>query len=76
MLETEEVLMMHKVLLKAKIKTVEPVQRKSLFNTMCKERCKCCRLVIDSGSTNNLVSQEMVDKLGLKKVKHPTPYKV
>ena len=23
-----------------------------------------------------LVSQEMVEKLGLKKVKHPTPYKV
>ena len=32
--------------------------------------------MIDSGSTNNLVSQEMVDELGLKKVKHPTPYKV
>ena len=25
---------------------------------------------------HNLVSREIVDKLGLKKVKHPTPYKV
>ena len=33
-------------------------------------------MVIDSGSTNNLVSTEMVEKLGLKRMKHPTPYKV
>lgn len=32
--------------------------------------------MIDSGSTNNIVSQEMVDKLGLKNIKHTTPYKV
>ena len=33
-------------------------------------------MVIDSGSTNNLAAIEMVEKLGLKKMKHPTPYKV
>ena len=33
-------------------------------------------MVIDSGSTDNIVSTEMVEKLNLKKVKHPTPYKV
>ena len=33
-------------------------------------------MVIDSGSTNNLVFIEMVENLGLKKIKHPTPYKV
>ena len=43
---------------------------------MCKEKVKCCKYVIDRGSTDNLVPQEMVDKLGLKKVKHPTPYEV
>ena len=43
---------------------------------MCKEKGKCCKLVIYGGSTYNLVSQEMVDKLRLKKDKHPTPYKV
>ena len=67
--------MMHKVVLKPTKETVELVQRKSLFNTMCKTKGKCYKLVIDSRSTNNIVSQEMVDKLGLKKVKHPTPYK-
>ena len=33
-------------------------------------------MVIDSGSTDNLVSTEMVDKLKLEKIVHPTPYKV
>ena len=33
-------------------------------------------MVIGSGSTNNLVSTEMVENLKLKKTKHPVPYKV
>jgi len=33
-------------------------------------------MIIDSGSTDNLVSTEVVDKLKLKTMRHPTPYKV
>eukprot|EP00253_Pinus_taeda_P009388 PITA_09388 len=33
-------------------------------------------MIIDSGSTDNLVSVDMVEKLGLKRLKHPTPYRV
>ena len=33
-------------------------------------------MVIDTESTNNLFSTEMVEKLSLKKTKHPVPYKV
>lgn len=55
---------------------VEPVQRKSLFKTMCKAKGKCYKLVIDNGTMNILVPQEMVEKLWLEKMKHPTPYKV
>ena len=33
-------------------------------------------MIIDSGSTDNLVATEMVEKLGLKRLKRPTPYKV
>jgi len=33
-------------------------------------------MVIDNGSTDNLVSIEIVEKLSLKKNKHPVPYKV
>ena len=43
---------------------------------MCKVKGKCYKMVIDSGSTDNLVSIEIVEKLNLKKTKHPVPYKV
>ena len=67
---------MNKVLLKPKKEVVRSSQRKALFRTACKVQGKCCKVVIDSGSTDNIVSTEMVEKLNLKKVKHPTPYKV
>ena len=54
--ETREALMMNKVLLKPEKEHVEPVQSKSLFRTMCKVQGKCCKMVIDSGSTDNIVS--------------------
>eukprot|EP00253_Pinus_taeda_P035707 PITA_35707 len=74
--ETGEALVLNKVLLKPAKEVAEPDQRKALFRTVCKSRGKCCKLIIDSGSTDNLVVVEMVEKLGLKKLKHPTPYKV
>lgn len=76
MQETGEVLMMHKILLKATKENAERVQRRSLLKIMCKEKGKCCKMVIDIKSTDNLVSSEMVGKLGLKRIKHPTLYKV
>ena len=33
-------------------------------------------MIIDGGSRENVVSKEMVLKLGLKTKKHPTPFKV
>eukprot|EP00253_Pinus_taeda_P016795 PITA_16795 len=74
--ETGEALVLNKVLLKPAKEVAEPDQRKALFRTVCKSRGKCCKLIIDNGSTDNLVAVEMVEKLGLKKLKHPTPYKV
>jgi hypothetical protein len=74
--EAGESLLLKRVLIKAEKKVSEPTQRKSLFKTMCKSKGKCCKVVIDSGSTDNLVSTEMVEKLGLVKMTHPTPYRV
>eukprot|EP00253_Pinus_taeda_P029483 PITA_29483 len=74
--ETGEALVLHKVLLKPVDDSVEQTQRKALFRTICKSQGKCCKMIIDSGSTNNLVSTEMVEKLGLKHLKHPSPYRV
>eukprot|EP00253_Pinus_taeda_P019440 PITA_19440 len=74
--EIGEALVLNKVLLKPAREVAEPDQRKALFRTVCKSRGKCCEVIIDSGSTDNLVAVEMVEKLGLKKLKHPTPYNV
>jgi hypothetical protein len=74
--EAGEALLMRRILLKPSKEVHEPEQRKSLFKTMCKSQGKCCKLIIDNGSTDNLVSVEMVEKLGLKRERHPTPYRV
>eukprot|EP00253_Pinus_taeda_P013257 PITA_13257 len=74
--EIGEALVLNKVLLKPAKEAAEPDQRKALFCTVCKSQGKCCKVIVDSGSTDNLVAVEMVEKLGLKKLKHPTPYKV
>ena len=74
--ETGEALVLNKVLLKPTKETTEQTQRKALFRAVCKSHGKCCKLIIDNGSTDNLVATEMVEKLCLKRLKHPTPYKV
>lgn len=75
-LKTGEALVLHKVLLKPVNEDTEQTQRNALFTTICKSQGKCCKLIIDSGSTDNLVSTEMVEKLDLKRLKHSNPYRV
>ena len=43
----------------------EPILKRSLFKTRCKMTIKCCKVIIDSGSSTNLASQELVTKLQL-----------
>ena len=50
--------------------------RSNIFQTTCTMGGKICRLVIDSGSCENVVSEDAVQKLGLAKEKHPNPYKL
>ncbi|KAK2973809.1 hypothetical protein RJ640_012279 [Escallonia rubra] len=50
--------------------------RKNIFRTRCTAEGKLCNLIIDSGSSENLISQEMVDKLKLKTGRHPQPYRI
>ena len=63
-----EVLVNKRLLLSGEI---ELNQRRSLFHTRCKCEDKCCDVIIDGGSTNNLVSEKMFMKLKLKR-KIPT----
>ena len=68
--------MLKSVLVKSEKQVHEPSQRKGLFRTRCKSQGKCCKMVINSGNIVNLVSTKMVEKLGLKRMNHPTTYKV
>jgi hypothetical protein len=68
--------MLRKVFLKIEAKVEKLVHRNSLFKTTCKTKDRVCKVIIDSGRTNNLVSTNMVDKLELETTAHPNPYKV
>jgi hypothetical protein len=67
---------MHKVLLTPEKEVESTVQRTRLFRTACKTKDRVCKVIVDSGSTDNLVSTEMVEKLELEMTDHPSPYKV
>jgi hypothetical protein len=68
--------MLRKVLLKPEAEVERPVKRNSLFRTACKTKDRVCRMIIDSGRTDNLVSTEMVEKLELETTAHSKSYKV
>ncbi|XP_034888842.1 uncharacterized protein [Populus alba] len=57
-------------------KQEEPSQRHKIFRTRCTVNKRVCDIIIDSGSSENIVSKIMVTKLGLQTGKHPYPYKI
>ncbi|CAE5980081.1 unnamed protein product [Arabidopsis arenosa] len=57
-------------------KTNEQEQRENLFHSRCIVNDKVCSLIIDRGSCTNVASETMVEKLGLRVMKHPKPYKL
>jgi hypothetical protein len=69
-------LMMKKVLLKQEPETEKPMQRKKFLRTTYKMKDKVYKVIIDSGSTDNIVSTKMVEKLKLETSTHLTLYKV
>jgi hypothetical protein len=68
--------MMRKVLLTPEKEVENPVQRNNLFRTACKTKDRVCKVIVDSGITDNLISTEMVEKLELETIEHPSPYRV
>ena len=48
----------------------------NLFHTQGMIKDKLCRIIVDNGSCNNIASQELVERLGLKQQRHPSPYKM
>jgi hypothetical protein len=69
-------LMMRKVLLTPEKEVESSFQRTRLFRIACKTKDRVCKVIVDSGSTDNLVSTEMVEKLELETTDHPSPYRV
>lgn len=57
----------------AKLK--EMSQRQPIFRTNFKCQGKVCKMIIDNGSFDNIVSMEMVEKLNLSRKPHETPYR-
>ena len=51
-------------------------QRHNLFHTRGMIKDKLCQIIIDNGSCNNIASRELVERLGLKQQRHPSPYKM
>jgi hypothetical protein len=68
--------MMRKILLKPEQAMEDPIQRNNLFTTSCKTKDRVCKVIVDSGSKNNLVSANMVQKMELETVAHLSTYKV
>jgi hypothetical protein len=68
--------MMQKFLLTPEKEVENSTQRNRLFRTACKTKDRVCKVIVDSGSTDNLVSTEMVEKLELETIEHPSPYRV
>ena len=51
-------------------------QRDNIFHTRCHVQGKTCLVIIDGGSCTNVASTLMVEKLGLKLLPHPRPYRL
>jgi hypothetical protein len=67
---------MHKALLAPEKEVENIAQRSRLFRTACTAKDWKCKVIMDSGSTDNIVSTEMMEKLELETNDHPSPYKV
>ncbi|KAE8668905.1 hypothetical protein F3Y22_tig00112281pilonHSYRG00079 [Hibiscus syriacus] len=71
-----ETLVVRKSLLTPKGDSGDDWLRTNIFHTTCTVADKVCKMIIDSGSCENVVSEEVVQKLQFKMDHHPKPYKL
>ncbi|KAG2673927.1 hypothetical protein I3760_13G111900 [Carya illinoinensis] len=71
-----ETLVVCKSLLTPKGDSGDDWLRTNIFHTTCAIADKVCKMIIDSDSCENVVSEEVVQKLQLKTDRHPKPYKL
>lgn len=72
--EEESGEMINLVLQRVLLSSKEEGQRKNLFRTHCSIQNKVCNVIVDNGSSENLVSQKLVDYLKLPTTRHEKPY--
>ena len=54
----------------------EPKKKRAMFKIRCEILGKFYNIVVDSRYTNNIILEEVVKKIKLKKIPHVNPYKV
>ena len=69
-------LMVARRALNMQVKEDAEVQCDNIFHTRCHIKDKVCSMIIDGGSCTNVASTSLVEKLNLKTLKHPRPYKL
>jgi hypothetical protein len=74
--DCQETLVIHKSLQTPKGDSGDNWLRTNIFHTTCTVADKVCKMIIDSGSCENIASEEAVHKLQLKTERHPKPYKL
>ena len=57
-------------------KDEDQIQRENIFHTQCEIQGNICSKIVNNGSCANVLSNLVVDKLGLATIKHPEPYRV
>ncbi|GJX00132.1 hypothetical protein Tco_0184045 [Tanacetum coccineum] len=58
------------------IKKSEDSQWHNIFQTRCKINQDVFNVIIDGGSSENIISRDIVTRLKLRPMKHPKPYKI
>ncbi|PON58606.1 hypothetical protein PanWU01x14_164960 [Parasponia andersonii] len=58
------------------VKEEQEVQQENIFHTRCHMKDKVCSVIVDGGCWTNVASTSMVEKLGLRTLRHPCPYKL
>ena len=67
---------MFKRVLTRKLVKDEPEYRRSLFRIRFKILVKVCKVILDLGSIDNIIYEEVVKKFKLEKIPHVDLYKV
>lgn len=50
--------------------------RYNIFHTCGTTKNKVCRIIVDNGSCNNIANSDLVERLGVRQIRHTISYKM